>query len=317
MNKIIKVTGILLILALVVSVYEINSYRNLYKETEQKYGSLENSFNELSYSFEELQKDHDDLLQKMESLQNSFDNIQREYNTLYEDYNDLQNKYTDLEEQYTTLQSSYTKKQKEYETLERKYVILEESYNNLQEKYDELEKKYTFSSSIDPSLFHVYTRMVSVYNQSIVNLAHALGDEKSFPGKIDSIFDYVSYQINYAPDPQDIEIIQSPIKTYQIKKGDCEDQAIFLACLLKIEGYRVRLNFVDREHTFDDLEKEEFAPNHVTVSVYVPEEYHDEIKEYTSGKKYYIDGNWLWLEPTSRSYMGYTDEIYPFVWVEA
>ncbi len=310
MNKIIKVTGILLILALAVSIYEINNYRDLYKETEQKYGSLENSFNELSYSFEELQKDHDDLLQRMESLQNSFDNIQREYNTLHEKYGDLQDKYADLEDQYA-------EKEKEYVDLEKKYVTLEENYKSLKKRYDELEKKYTFSSSIDPSLFHVYTEMISVYNRDIADLANVLGNEKSFLGKIDSIFNYVSYHINYAPDPQNIEIIQSPIKTYQIKRGDCEDQAIFLACLLKIEGYRVRLNFVDREHTFDDLKTEEFAPNHVTVSVYVPEEYHDEIKKYTSGKKYYIDGNWLWLEPTSRSYMGYTDEIYPFVYLEA
>ncbi|MCK4310554.1 MAG: hypothetical protein KAV80_03790 [Methanomicrobia archaeon] len=310
MNKIIKAAGILLVVALGISLYGINNYRTLYRETEQKYEILESNFNELSDKFEKIQKEHADLLQKMESLQNSFDTIQRDYTSLYEDH-------TDLQEEYTTLQSSYTEKEKEYEDMEKKYIILEERYNRLQEKYDELEKKYTFSHSIDPYLFSVYTRMVSVYNQNIADLADELGDEKSFLGKIDSIFNYVSYQITYEPDPPDIEVIQSPIKTYQMKKGDCEDQAIFLACLLKIEGYRVRLNFADREHTFDDLKTEEFAPNHVTVSVYIPEEYQDEIEEYTSNKKYYIDGNWLWLEPTSRSYIGYTDEIYPFVYLEA
>jgi len=309
MSRIIKVLGILLILLLCVSVYEINNYRTLYKESEQNYKTLKDSFNELNKNFEEVQKNNEDLLQKIKSLQESFDDLQKEYNTLYENYNDLQNKYSDLEDQYT-------EKEKEYADLEKKYILLQENYNYLKKKYNDLEKRYTFSNPIDPSLFNVYINRVSVYDQSIVNLAHNLADDKSFLGKISSIFNYVVYRVTYYPDPPGMEIIQSPIKTYQIKRGDCEDQAIFLACLLKIEGYRVRLNFVDREHTFDDLKKEEFTPNHVTVSVYIPEEYQDEIKEYTSGKKYYIDGDWLWLEPTSKSYIGYTDEIYPFVCFE-
>jgi chaperonin cofactor prefoldin len=313
MKKIMPILGIVLIAVLGISLYEMITYRKLYRDLKDDYEGLEKTYTDLAQSHEDLQKTYDDLSDQIASLQEKFDTLQDDHTSLSDEYAALRERYTTLEDQYTALQSSYTEKEGEYEDLEKAYSMLQEEYQQLKEAYDNVEEKYTFSHGIHPLMVSNYVEMVSRYNEEVQTLANELGEGKGFLGKIIFIYTYVSQQIPYEPDPPNREVIQSPIRTYQIKKGDCEDQAIFLACLLMIEGYEVQLNFVDRDHAFDDLKEEELSPNHVTASVYIPDEYLDDLTEYTSGKKYYISENWLWLEPTSTAYIGYTDEIYPFI----
>ncbi len=317
MSSFTKILGAVLVLSLGVSLYGTYEYRTRYKESVQEYNELETTYSDLHEKYDELQEDHTDLVQRVEDIQIALQDLQGRYESLQKNYSDLQSRYSTLQEDYTALQSSYTQKEEEHNELKDKYEMLQQEYNELQEEYAELEEEYTFSNWINPSLFTPYISKVSVYNSTVEDLAEHLGAGESFLGRIDTTFRYVAAEITYTQDPAGREIIQSPIKTYQLQRGDCEDQAIFLACLLKLQGYRVRLNFVDRTHTFDDLETAQFKPNHVTVSVHIPEEYQKGLIDYTYNKKYYLHGDWLWLEPTGESYIGFTDEIYPFVHFEA
>ena len=55
---------------------------------------------------------------------------------------------------------------------------------------------------------------------------------------------WVRDSIIYVPDPQDVEMLQSPVRTLDIMTGDCDDKAILVATLLATIGFATRFKAV-------------------------------------------------------------------------
>jgi len=63
--------------------------------------------------------------------------------------------------------------------------------------------------------------------------------------QINAIYRYIVENYNYLSDPTDVELIQSPQETMQVKGGDCEDLAILLNSLLENIGTKTYLVITD------------------------------------------------------------------------
>ncbi len=51
---------------------------------------------------------------------------------------------------------------------------------------------------------------------------------------------FVRDRIIYMPDPRDVEMLQTPVRTLQIGTGDCDDKSILVATLLETVGFTTR-----------------------------------------------------------------------------
>lgn len=107
------------------------------------------------------------------------------------------------------------------------------------------------------------------------------------------IFEFVRDEIQYIYDPRNLEEIQSPETTLQLRAGDCEDQAILLSSLLSAIGFETALIFADTNN--DQI------PDHVYSAVLIPD-----APEYTKPlqSKRLADGSnlheWIPLDPVSQ-----------------
>lgn len=57
--------------------------------------------------------------------------------------------------------------------------------------------------------------------------------QKDWHGQIEAIFRYVRDNINYVHDVRGVETLQSPVKTLELRRGDCDDQSVLAASLLE------------------------------------------------------------------------------------
>lgn len=59
----------------------------------------------------------------------------------------------------------------------------------------------------------------------------------SFSAQARAIQVFVQNSIEYRRDPPDVELVQTPQVTLQLKAGDCDDQAVLIAALLQATGH--------------------------------------------------------------------------------
>jgi transglutaminase-like putative cysteine protease len=59
----------------------------------------------------------------------------------------------------------------------------------------------------------------------------------SFSAQARTIQAWVQSTIEYRRDPPDVELVQTPQVTLQLKAGDCDDQAVLTAALLQATGH--------------------------------------------------------------------------------
>lgn len=88
-------------------------------------------------------------------------------------------------------------------------------------------------------------RLTRQYKKSPVvrQLALAIVDgtlQKNYPAEIHKIHSFVRDRIRYVKDINGVETLQSPVKTLEIKQGDCDDKATLLAALLESIGHPTR-----------------------------------------------------------------------------
>jgi transglutaminase-like putative cysteine protease len=57
--------------------------------------------------------------------------------------------------------------------------------------------------------------------------------QKAWAEQVEALHRYVRDGIRYLPDPEDSELVQTPVVTMQLEHGDCDDKATLLAALLK------------------------------------------------------------------------------------
>lgn len=63
---------------------------------------------------------------------------------------------------------------------------------------------------------------------------------KDYSCEVTQIQHFVRDAIRYVRDVRDVETIQTPKRTLEIRSGDCDDKALLLAALLESIGYRTR-----------------------------------------------------------------------------
>jgi len=76
-------------------------------------------------------------------------------------------------------------------------------------------------------------------NQKIRESALAIlrGVSTSFTDQARAIQQWVQSNIEYRRDPPDVELVQTPQVTLQLRAGDCDDQATLIAALLQSTGH--------------------------------------------------------------------------------
>jgi transglutaminase-like putative cysteine protease len=62
----------------------------------------------------------------------------------------------------------------------------------------------------------------------------------TFSAQAQAIQAWVQNNIEYRRDPVDVELVQTPQVTLQLKAGDCDDQAVLTASLLQATGHPVQ-----------------------------------------------------------------------------
>ena len=102
--------------------------------------------------------------------------------------------------------------------------------------------------------------------------------QKDFAGEVDALYYFVQNNIRYVRDVNGIETVQTPIKTLELRSGDCDDKSTLLAALLQSIGFDTRFHAMGfRRNTI----------NHVLLEVQ-------------------LDGQWIPLETTEPVMMGWS-----------
>jgi transglutaminase-like putative cysteine protease len=64
--------------------------------------------------------------------------------------------------------------------------------------------------------------------------------ERRWADEITALHEFVRDHIRYTLDPDDMEMLQTPLKTLEIQQGDCDDKSTLLAAMLKAGGHPSR-----------------------------------------------------------------------------
>lgn len=83
-----------------------------------------------------------------------------------------------------------------------------------------------------------------------------------YNSEILALYQWVHQNIRYIPDPDGVELVQTPKRTIQERAGDCDDMATLLAGMLMCVGKRCRFALVGFH--------EGSPPSHVFVEVVTP-----------------------------------------------
>lgn len=70
---------------------------------------------------------------------------------------------------------------------------------------------------------------------------------KDFRGEAEALLEYVRANVRYLQDPNEVELVQQPLKTLEFGVGDCDDMATLLATLLESIGHPARFAAVAME----------------------------------------------------------------------
>lgn len=80
------------------------------------------------------------------------------------------------------------------------------------------------------------------FAQGLIDHLH----HKDLGGQVAEVFAFVRDRVRYQTDPAGIEWVQEPRVTLQVLTGDCDDQVVLLAALLKTLGFPTRFVTVGR-----------------------------------------------------------------------
>jgi len=89
------------------------------------------------------------------------------------------------------------------------------------------------------SLVRQYRKNIAVRSLAL-DVVERVPGHKNFGGEARALCVWVRSNIRYVRDINEVETIQTPLKTLDIGQGDCDDQATLLASLLEAVGFRTR-----------------------------------------------------------------------------
>jgi transglutaminase-like putative cysteine protease len=82
-----------------------------------------------------------------------------------------------------------------------------------------------------------------VRDQALSILRSAGVHAHDFAGEIKALFEFVRDRIRFTRDPVDVETLQIPRRTLEVKAGDCDDKATLLVALLRAVGNPAELRY--------------------------------------------------------------------------
>lgn len=83
----------------------------------------------------------------------------------------------------------------------------------------------------------------TVVRETALSLISPL-DQKDWAAEVRALHAFVRDRIRYVSDPEDVELLQTPEKTLELRAGDCDDKSILLASLLKSINHPCRYRAV-------------------------------------------------------------------------
>lgn len=89
------------------------------------------------------------------------------------------------------------------------------------------------------SLVRQYRRSLPI-RQLALQIVGSVSGHKNFAGEAAALCRWVQQNIRYTRDVNDVETIQTPLKTLDFGQGDCDDQSTLLASLLEAVGFQTR-----------------------------------------------------------------------------
>lgn len=81
---------------------------------------------------------------------------------------------------------------------------------------------------------------VGTLARQLVERVPGSANAKNYAEFIRELHRFVRDQIRYVPDIRGVETLQTPVRTLQIRTGDCDDKATLLAALLASIGFATR-----------------------------------------------------------------------------
>jgi transglutaminase-like putative cysteine protease len=73
-----------------------------------------------------------------------------------------------------------------------------------------------------------------------LSIVRSVPGHKNFRGQVSALHNWVVRNIQYIRDIDGLETLQTPIKTLEYRQGDCDDQSILMASLLRAVGFPAR-----------------------------------------------------------------------------
>lgn len=92
----------------------------------------------------------------------------------------------------------------------------------------------------------VMASLVRQYRHSLpirtlaLDIVGGVSGHKNFAGEAATLCRWVQSNIRYVRDVNDVETIQTPLKTLDFRQGDCDDQSTLLSALLQAVGFQTR-----------------------------------------------------------------------------
>ena len=256
MNKQRNVTLILLGVLLLLSIMILN---------------MKFSLEKLQSDYYLLQEDYYDIQRKYRKLRETQERLKQEYGFLQEKYSFLNGKYNTLLEKYNKLYSEYQELQSRcQETMEKlKVKELLTMPSGLDEHYEEIRRKiylngYHFSKEGELSfyalavlhdvgeinwspLYEEFYRIHGVHcsylsRSFLFNLVNYITNGSRGIEGVRLLYEWVRDNVRY--EPEEANYPRFPVETLVYRVGDCEDQAMALAALLKVAGYDVAIGLI-------------------------------------------------------------------------
>jgi hypothetical protein len=216
---------------------------------------------------------------KLKQLDNQKDILTWDkYNEMIKEYIDTRNKYADFYNKAILIQNEEVKTAMNLSVYNLAITNMDDELRDLQnENMTQLVEANTFISKINPTDSNV--RGISA------NIEKTYGTE--FNQRLVGIVGYFSENLDYVHMPNwnpgsNIQHIQSPADTLNLKGGNCADLSILFSSIAESIGISTMFCFADTTHSLQQVQQnsELFKSDHAVI------QYLDE------------NNNWLTLDPT-------------------
>lgn len=93
------------------------------------------------------------------------------------------------------------------------------------------------------SLVRRYRKNIAVRSLAL-DIVRPVSGHKNFRAMAAALCNWVRNNVQYVRDVNDVETLQTPLKTLDLMQGDCDDQSTLLAALLEAVGFHTRFTAI-------------------------------------------------------------------------